>query len=309
MSLVTTGQRIEIVRQLPQRLQRRCEGLDPVSLRLALEAMQVPEREILQCAPPPPLGLARSLWSSSTKYPAPNTYANCWQWLTPTQATAVGSNVTYWQDLSGSGTGPVFHSLTSFSAPPPQTGGVLNGAPGIVYPISSTFGNTTSGPAYTTFFNCTLIAVVSVIPPIGGLVAYSGLYDNDGANSFFLGLDATSTFWKFAMNNPVFPYGNCLSAAPFALNTPQIVTATFDGASHTGTIYVNGTSPSSSNTLNAPTLGSSSPVSFFGRTSAGAIECVPGVAGDGIIYTDVKSGSDFTDIHRYVGAEYGIAVP
>ena len=316
-SLVTTDDRIRIVGHLPRRLQRRAEGLDPVRLRLALEAMRVPEyeerSEILQCAPPP-MGLARAVWGAgSPVYPPPTSYPNLLQWLTPSAITHSGSNVTSWLDQApNNGDGVWPHTITSFTGSV-TTGGSINGTPGIVYGAGAN-SSTTNGPGFTIFFKHSLFAVFL---SAGGRSQYEGIYDNDYADSFFLGTDSTAGYYQYNCRNTSGPfYGNFLSVHPIDFTGgPEIICATYDGsltANGTATLSVNGTNTVTSNSMSAfaPPAGSSSaPIAWGGRTSAGGIGGIPGTYGDGMIYTDVKSGADFVNIHRYLGTKYGIAVP
>ena len=303
MSLVvTTSDRFEIVRRLPRRLQRRCEGLNPVSLRLALEAMQVPEREILQCAPPPPppLGLARSIWSSG--YPTPNSYPNSWQWLRPTIVNTSGGDVTKIPNQGGAGS---LADAVVIASGVTVTGGTINGRTALSIPAGQDQGCATVGGGipYTTFFNCTLFAVVQP----SALGSFWGVYDDDSNNSFALATNATGAAWKFAMNVSSPPYGLCEGGVP-AIGTAQLLTAIFVGSTHTATLQVNGVTVSTDTSMPAPTLVSSAPVALGGRPSV-SVDGLPGLYWESAIFTDAKAGSDLLNLNRYFGSACGIPVP
>jgi hypothetical protein len=133
------------------------------------------------------------------------------------------------------------------------------------------------------------------------------VYDDDSNNSFALALNLTNTAWKFAMNVSSPPYGTCEGGVP-AIGTAQLLTATFNGTTHTATLQVNGVTVSTDTSMPAPTLSSSSPIALGGRPSV-TVDGVPGLYGESAIFTDAKTGSPLLNLNRYWGSLYGIVVP
>jgi hypothetical protein len=244
-----------------------------------------------------------------SSYPAPNTYPDCFQWLTPSAVTTSGSNVTDWPDSSGNS-----NDANSISSTPPTTGSTINGVAAIDYATDAQLARTTVTPAYTTFIECAIFAVVQ--PSVtGATYAYHGVYDNDYLNSFFLGYNSTGTAWKFIMADSTSPYGTAEGGTP-AAGTAQIICGSFAWVTGTvglGYLQVNGTQVGTPFAFLKPTLTSGAPISYGGRTSSGfdPTSSIPGLYGDGIVYTAAYTPgtSQNIAIHRWLGQKWKISVP
>lgn len=323
-ALATTSQRRVIVaKELPRRLQKRCEGLDPVSLRLTLAAMGVPEHEIIReksirrvmAPPPPPLGIAKKM-PTSFGYPNPTTFPYVWVWSSPTTVMSSGGLVTEWPDL-----GPLGHNWAPDTSAP-ATGGTINGHPALVFSQTITGGASDSGLATSgtpanlelNFASLQYFTVFSVIQPEEGLLTFGRVWDLEYQSGFVLCLNSTATAWKLIVNDGTSPYGTVEGGTP-TLGVPTLLTGIFNNGA--ATLQVNGTTVSTG-TFTNPSSNSGTPA-FLGE--GGAARPQAGYYGDQCLCvgngntppnpqpTAALSGTTLLNANRFFGAEYGISVP
>jgi hypothetical protein len=318
-ALATTSQRRVIVaKELPRRLQKRCEGLDPVSLRLTLAAMGVPEHEIIReksirrvmAPPPPPLGIAKKM-PTSFGYPNPTTFPEVWVWSTPSLGLASsGGLVTTWADQTGNG-----HTWQPFGTAPTSTTVTINGATAINFSsVDGLATLTTPSTKQLNFESLQYFTCFAVIQPEGSLVTYGRVWDVQYTTGFCLLTNSTAGAWKLIVADGTSPYGTVEGGVP-ALGTPALLTGIFNNG--TATLQVNGTTVSTGTFTNPSTNSESNVAIGYGagaRPQSGYYgdQCLcvgTGNAAPNPQPTAALSGTTLLNANRFFGAEYGISVP
>ncbi|HTC70881.1 MAG TPA: LamG-like jellyroll fold domain-containing protein [Acidothermaceae bacterium] len=200
-----------------------------------------------------------------------------------------------WQDQSGNGN----NASQSGAAEPPYFIAKMNGMPAL-QGDGATYSMATS--TFTLGASASLFAAVQATAATQGL--YSRLLEHLYSSTYYLGVDSTGTKYKLIVNNGTSPYGAAQGGTVATAN--QIVSGVY--SSPTGTVYVNGQS-AGSDSFTAPSPPLNHIMSIMKDVNPMFGDYWKGYFGEAIVYNRALTSGELIQVHRYLGARYGVSVP
>jgi len=222
----------------------------------------------------------------------PLQFSGCALWLRSDLGITLGTGVQNWADQSGNGNNA---AQATGANQPPLVPNQMNGLPAIRGDGTNYWMATSP---FTLGAQATLITVVQ---PSAALANSIRLLENDYSRSYYLGADVvpSPTKYKLIVNNGT----AAATTVAEPTTTNHIVTGVYSPT--TGSIYANGVIGGSA-TLTAP---ANLTLAMYLMAAAAGGFLFTGYMGEVIVYNRALTTVELTQVHRYLGARYGVVVP